>query len=104
MKRITHEFLRSRDACSEQCDLVEKHWPNGAPVTVPTFRKALRLGLNVEWLANLLPAPALAEYEAVKAPARAEYRAAIAPAWAEYQAARATALVPFIRALDIRTE
>lgn len=66
--RVTATMLRRLGACSDQVATVEREWPNGAPVTVATVRKAYRLGLDVDWLANkVLPALALAEYQRVTA-------------------------------------
>jgi len=41
-------------ACPREVAIVEREWPNGAPVTVPTIRKAFRLELDVWWLASTL--------------------------------------------------
>ena len=71
--RVTADELREMDACDEQVEIVEREWPGGIPVTVPSIRKALRLGLDVGWFAErVLPAPALAEYDKITAPAWAE--------------------------------
>ncbi|GMV07384.1 MAG: hypothetical protein AMXMBFR53_36590 [Gemmatimonadota bacterium] len=68
MKRITAKYLTKLGACEEQVAIVAKEWPIGAPITVPTIRKALRLGLDVDWLASrVLSLDAWAEYERVKA-------------------------------------
>ncbi len=95
--KITAEFLLKNGACEDQVALVRQHWPHGAPVTVPTLRKAMRLGLDVDWLTRFLLAPALAEYRKVTAPAWAEYVKARAPAWAEYRKVTAQALAPLLR-------
>lgn len=92
--RITVKYLKRRGACAEQVALFREHYPNGANVTVPTVRKALRLGLNVGWL---VPEPLRAEYERQSAPLRAEYDRQHALLLAEYDRQRASLLVSFLR-------
>ena len=95
--RITHAMLRTLRACSDQRALFRKHYPNGAPLTHATARKAMRLGFDLDWLVvAMVPAnsPARATYEEVKRPAWASYEEVKRAAWATYEevkrAARAT--------------
>ncbi|MCR4341528.1 MAG: hypothetical protein NUW01_16745, partial [Gemmatimonadaceae bacterium] len=79
--------------------IVEREWPNGAPITAPAIRKAYRLALDVKWLARRVLSPqALAEYEKVEGQAWAEYQKATATARAEYEKATAPALASLLRA------
>ncbi len=90
MKKITPAYLRRLGACTDQVALVGEHWPNGVPLTVPSMRKAFRLGLDVEWFAQeVLSTEEYDEYERQRAPLRAEYERQQAPLWAEYQRQRA---------------
>ncbi len=96
MKRVTAAQLRELGACKDQVETVEKHWPRGVPLTGPSIRKAMSLGLDVGWFAQaVLGAPALAEYNKVRAPAWAEYEKVMAPAWAEYEKVMAPALAEY---------
>jgi hypothetical protein len=119
MKRITVEMLKAHKACSDQVELFERVFPRGAPVSMRSFAKARKAGLDTRWTAHLLRAPALAEYKKARAPAWAEYEkvrdAALAeyekacapalaeyekvraPAWAEYEKVRDAALVAALR-------
>ena len=79
MKRITAKMLRDAGACNDQVVLFEREWPNGARVTLTNCRRAIELGLNLDWAAcRFLPAPG-----------RAVYEQAVAPAWAAYEQAKA---------------
>ena len=111
MKRITVEMLKAREACSDQVELFERVFPRGAPVSMRSFAKARKAGLDPRWTAHLLRAPALAEYEKACdaawaeyekacAPALAEYEKACAPAWAEYEKVRDAAWAEYEKVRD----
>jgi len=100
MKRITVEMLKAHKACSDQVELFERVFPRGAPVSMRSFAKARKAGLDTRWTAHLLRAPALAEYKKVRAPALAEYKKAYDAAWAEDKKVRAPALAEYEKACD----
>ena len=80
MRRITPAILEKAGACREQVNLFRKLAPDGLAPTLKNFRLCRKAGLDVLWAANLLSAPARAEYDKVCAPARAEYDKVCAPA------------------------
>ena len=97
MKRITVEMLKAHKACSDQVELFERVFPRGAPVSMRSFAKARKAGLDTRWTAHLLRAPACVEYEKVRDAALAEYEKVCAPAWVEYKKVRDAALVAALR-------
>jgi hypothetical protein len=91
MRKITVARLRKLGACAEQIEKFAELFPRGI---MPTRALCLEhtAVFNWDWAAeHLLPAPALAAYDAAIASAWAAYEAAGAPAWAAYKAARASA-------------
>lgn len=60
-------------ACSEQLELFDKTFPEGAPVTAESMAVAMAAGLNVQWLENLLPVAALAEHVRISQAVRQEF-------------------------------
>jgi len=100
-------MLEARGACADQVEVFRQHWPNGAKPTIPTLRKAARLGLDLDWFASRFlgvparaayeeaDAQALAAYREARAQARAAYREAKAPAWTAYEEATAQALAAY---------
>jgi preprotein translocase subunit Sss1 len=98
MKRITVEMLKTRKACSDQVELFERVFPQGAPVSMRSFAKARKAGLDTRWTAHLLGGPALVEYKKVRDPAWAEYKKVRDPAWAEYEKARDAAWAEYEKA------
>jgi len=122
MKRITAEMLVAHHACSSQVELFERVFPRGAPVSMRSFTKASKAGLSSEWTAQLLSAPAWAEYEKVCDTAwadrekvcdtarakyqkvcdtaRAEYEKVHDTAWAEYEKVRAPAQAEYEKVYD----
>jgi hypothetical protein len=84
MKTITASMLKG--ACANQRALFKATFPDGASVTVASARKARRAGLDVLWLADLLPAPLDAEYLAKRDALDAEYLAKRDALDAEWQA------------------
>jgi hypothetical protein len=60
MKLITESMLRG--ACKSKRVLFRETFPDGAPVTMAAARKAQKAGLNVLWLAEILPEPLHADY------------------------------------------
>jgi len=95
MKRITVEMLKAREACSDQVELFERVFPRGAPVSMRSFAKARKAGLDPRWTAHLLRAPACVEYKKVRDAALAEYEKVCAPAWVEYEKVRDAALAEY---------
>lgn len=47
---ITMEILTELGACPEQSDIFEEQWPDGAEITIENARKAVRMGIDVQWL------------------------------------------------------
>lgn len=85
MTRVTAEYLRRLGAFCGALDTVEKHWPDGVPMTVPSLMKALELGLDVDWFAlHVLSTPAYDEYERVRAEAASKCAEVVAEALAKY--------------------
>ena len=80
MKRITAYWLKRQGACSGQVEIVRREWPEGVPVTMAALRKALKLGLDAEWLLDFGPVSARAAYEKAEARALAAHDKAVAPA------------------------
>jgi len=69
--RVTAQMLRDRNACEDQVAIFEREWPDGVNVGIRAARKAVKLGLDLEWFAETFLPPA----------AWADYEKAIAPAW-----------------------
>ena len=80
-RRITAAMLREHHACPGQLATFELEWPKGVVPTLAACRRALALGLDLNWAARvLMPAPALKAYDE-----------ACATAWKAYNEARAAA-------------
>jgi hypothetical protein len=73
MKLITVSMLRG--ACRSQRALFRKTFPGGTPVTMAAARKAQKAGLDVLWLAEILPNPLYADYLAKRKPLDDDYLA-----------------------------
>ena len=99
MKRITAYWLKRQGACSGQVEIVRREWPEGVPVTMAALRKALKLGLDAEWLLDFGPVSARAAYEKVRAAAQAAYEKVRAPALAAYEKAEVRALAAHDKAV-----
>jgi hypothetical protein len=82
MKLITESMLRG--ACRSQRALFLKTFPEGAPVTMEASRKARKAGLDVLWLANLLPNPLYDDYWAKFKPLYDDYWAKFKPLYDDY--------------------
>ncbi len=95
MKKITVEMLREHGAKCSQVDLFEEIFPDGAPVTMRSLKKARDAGLDVFFLQRLLTGPALTEYEKVRGRALTEYEKVRDAAWAEYEKVRGRALTEY---------
>ena len=79
---ITREFLKSKDACQKQLEILFAEFPNGGEVTLENCLRAASLDIDFDWAAkNLLSAPALKAYEEAMAPAWKAYEEAKAPAF-----------------------
>jgi uncharacterized membrane protein YqiK len=109
MKQITLDHLKQHQACNEQVRLFAATFGASASLTLKNLNKAIKAGLQINWLTNLLTpenwaeykrvrAPAWAEYERVRDTAWAEYKRVRAPAWAEYERVRAPAWAEYQRA------
>jgi uncharacterized membrane protein YqiK len=120
VKQITLDHLKQHQACNEQVRLFATTFGTSASLTLKNLDKAIKAGLQINWLTNLLTPEnraeyervrdtayaeyqrvkdtALAEYERATAPARAEYKRVRDTAWAEYQRAAAPALAEYQRA------
>ena len=111
-------------ACAEQREIAVAEWPDGITVDGQAARRAVALGLDVEWLARLLltrdewavyreaTAAAWAVYREATAAARAVRGCrlaaawavcveATAAAWAVYEEATALALVAVLQAREV---
>ncbi len=80
--KITFELLEQNGACADQRRLFAATFPKGANVNTRNLSKAQKVGLDVLWLARLLPEGRKAEYNNV-----------CGAAWAEYNKVRDAALV-----------
>ena len=70
IKRISHRWLTRHEACSDQVDIFDREWPDGADLTAQNIRRAAELHLDLHWLAiHILKAVAWRAYEEAKAPA-----------------------------------
>ncbi len=91
-RRITVDMLREAGACESAVETFEREWPHGGTITLRNCRRAVVLGLDLDWAAKqLLSANQWATFEAAIAPAWVAYEAAIARAEAAYEAAKARA-------------
>lgn len=54
VKRITKETLKEFRACSNQTELFESTFPDGATINKENFDKAVNVGLDVVWLTRSL--------------------------------------------------
>lgn len=53
LPRIIAEWLRERGACNDQVAIFAAEWgPDGADWTEANLRRAVALGLDIEWLAE----------------------------------------------------
>ena len=97
--QTTHKQLVQLGACSDQADqLFELFGDKTVKVTRALCIKHAA-DFDFDWAArNLLPTPALVEYEKVRAPAWAEYKKVEAPALAEYEKVEAPAWAEYKKA------
>jgi hypothetical protein len=89
MKIITLSILEAAHACSDQCDLFARLYPDGLEVTLENAMVAQDAGLDILWAERLLTAIARVSYQAAIAAARVSHEAAVA-AWDNHR----TATVP----------
>ena len=87
-------------ACAKQVEVFVDVFDGRAEITVRNMVLAIKAGLDVSWLAVLIPAHARAKYDADRAPIWAKYRADHAPIWAKYDADYATILVAALVAVS----
>ena len=97
--RITAEALRQLHACSQQVELFEKTFPGGTNVTLAACRKALKVGLQLHWLATLFKGDIQKAYDEATATAQKAYNEATATAQKAYNEATATALKAYNEAV-----
>ena len=96
--KITKEFLLSLEACRDQVELFCELYPDGlSRVTGPVVRRALREGLDVEWLLDCLSEALWVEYIHQRAPLWAEYARQRAALRVEYDHQRAAILTEYDR-------
>ena len=89
---ITVAMLREKDACRDQVRIFEGLFGASAKPTLANCRKAVKVGLSLDWAASrLLPAPAWEAYDEAITPAQKVYEKAIAPARKAYDEACARA-------------
>ena len=65
---ITAKLLTQHGACPDQVAIVAREWPKGAEVTEAALLRAVELGLDIAWLARMIPAPR----RRARTPARAQ--------------------------------
>ena len=88
--KITVAMLRAVAACPEQIAIFAAEWPKGGEVTLVNCRRAVALGLDLDFAAwHLLGAEAQRVYDAARAEAQRVYEAARAEAQRVYYAAMA---------------
>ena len=86
--KITADMLREHNACQGQVKRFEAEWPDGVRVTLKACKRAVELGLDLDWAAeNLLSADAGTVYDAATVDTWEVYNAAIADAGTVYDAA-----------------
>jgi hypothetical protein len=91
--RFTSEMLEAKGACLSEVERFRQNWPHGAPASLASFRKAARLGFDLNWLAShFLSAPAQEAYEKAMALAQEAYEKAMALAQEAYEKALALAI------------
>jgi len=89
---ITVAMLREKDACRDQVRIFEGLFGASAKPTLANCRKAVKVGLSLDWAASrLLPAPAWEAYDEAITPAWEAYDEAITPAQKVYEKAIAPA-------------
>ncbi len=86
MKKITVEMLREHGGHCNQVEVFEEIFPDGAPVTMRSLKKARDARLNIVWSKCLLSDPALEKYK--KAQGRA---------WKKYQKVQGRALIKALK-------
>ena len=93
--KITAEWLESLGACANEVELFRNEWPDGAPVSPATVRRAAKL--NIAWLAEkILVAQAREVYGEAVAQAREVYGETVAQAWKVYWKAVSQALIKIL--------
>ena len=98
MKTLKWTYLRRLGACRSEVTTFRRLWPQGAPVTMGSIRRARKAYLDVGWLArHVIPS-------AKAAPLRAEYDAKADALWAEYNAKVAPLLLAELKKLPERTK
>jgi post-segregation antitoxin (ccd killing protein) len=85
MNAISLYTLRKFGACEEHTALFARTFGDEAALTPENMERAQNAGLDVSWLAGLLPAPLRAEYERQRGSLRAEYERQRDSLWAEYE-------------------
>ena len=106
MKTITIEWLESEEACKDQVQIFTETFGDSADLTSENIREAVRVGLDIHWLAeHLLTTCDLKDayhaacqphhdaYEAARKPHWDAYKAAIQPHWDVYEVACGEALI-----------
>jgi len=89
--RITVEWLRQKKACASCVQKFERLWPNGAPVTLATWRKAEKTlcQCDIKWLEEQLSPKVKEEYEDALEQAHEQYKKDTSTAKKKYEKARA---------------
>src|SRR3990167_9486911 len=96
---ITPAMLQVFRPCVSQYRIFCSEWPDGAPITLDTLRRARELRLNIDWFASkFLSDPVWAEYEKARAVALAKYEKVYDAAWAEYEKVCTPALAKYKKA------
>jgi hypothetical protein len=97
MRTLKLSQLIAAKACQSQVDKFRARFGESVEVT-RELCESVASEFDFDWAAaNLLSAPARAEYERVTAPAQADYERVTAPAWAEYARVRAPARAEYER-------
>lgn len=85
-KTIDSRWLVEHSACEEQIEIFKQEWPEGALVTRENLSRAIKIGLDLEWLIKKLMA--FLSYERYKAKRSVFYEAhetKLEPVFTSYQ-------------------
>lgn len=92
MNRITYNMLKEAKACRPALRTFQRPFPNGAPVSMRSARRALEAGLDVDFLTRFLSPEAQKAHSKAKSQALKAYHKATDQALKIYDEARAKAL------------
>ena len=85
---VTVAMLKEKRACADQVAKFKELFGESATGTLQNVRKARKAGLDVGWVAVLLPKPLSDKYDAAVKSLWAKHDAAVKPHWDKYMAAK----------------